>query len=98
VKTVCDGLLVYGWVGGHAELVYEEHEIIALPWLECRVCRRGRHENVRFVEEGDITAETCKWWSLKTTELVNVARGEEHPMGESLQGPPLDFPFSNSKQ
>jgi hypothetical protein len=50
-----DGLLT-----GFLKFVYDKHDIIVLSWTERRVRRRSRYEKVRLVEEGDITAKTCK--------------------------------------
>ncbi len=49
-----------GLLAGFLEFVYDEHNFIALPRLERGVGRRGRYEKVCFIEEGDITAKTCK--------------------------------------
>lgn len=58
VETICNrggGLLT-----GFLKFVYDKHDIIVLPWPEGRVGRRSWYEKVRLIEEGNITAKTCK--------------------------------------
>jgi hypothetical protein len=49
-----------GLLTGFLKFVYDKHDIIDLAWPERRVSRRSRYQKVRFIEEGDIMAKTCK--------------------------------------